>query len=37
MFLGCFTDLLLNDAANATAQDFFRRKLRAIVRDRETA
>jgi cation diffusion facilitator CzcD-associated flavoprotein CzcO len=37
MFMGVFTDILFNTAANATAQDFFRRKLQAIVTDQATA
>jgi len=31
MFLGTFTDLVLDPAANATAQTFFKRKLASIV------
>ena len=37
MFLGTFTDLLYDDGANATAQDFFRRKLKAIVKNEKAA
>lgn len=37
MFLGIFTDLLFSHEANATAQDFFRRKLASIVHNPETA
>lgn len=37
MFLGTFNDLVLNDEANATAQEFFRNKLRAVVHDPATA
>ncbi|MEM7291777.1 MAG: NAD(P)/FAD-dependent oxidoreductase [Pseudomonadota bacterium] len=37
MFLGIFNDLLFDKAANKTAQDFFRRKLKAVVKDPQTA
>jgi cation diffusion facilitator CzcD-associated flavoprotein CzcO len=37
MFLGTFNDLLTNDESNATAQEFFSRKLRALVEDPATA
>lgn len=37
MFMGSFSDLLLDPAANATAQEFFRRKLNAIVSNPATA
>ena len=37
MFMGVFADILLDPAANATAQDFFRRKLAAIVENPQTA
>ena len=36
MFMGIFNDLLTNHAANATAQDFFRRKLKSIIKDEAT-
>lgn len=36
-FLGSFGDLLINDAANATARDFVHRKIREIVNDPATA
>jgi cyclohexanone monooxygenase len=37
MFMGVFSDLLLDPAANATAQAFFRRKLDSIVSNPLTA
>ena len=37
MFLGTCNDLLTIDEANATAQEFFSRKLRALVEDPATA
>ncbi len=37
MFMGLFNDLLTDDAANATARDFFRRKLLDIVANPDTA
>lgn len=37
MFMGTFTDLAFDPKANATAQDFFRRKLKSLVRDPVTA
>lgn len=37
MFLGVFNDLLQNEQANKTAQDFFRGKLLEIVQDPVTA
>ena len=37
MFLGVFNDLITNDEANATAQAFFRNKLRQVVDDPVTA
>jgi cyclohexanone monooxygenase len=37
MFMGVFSDLLTDDRANATARDFFRRKLLAIVDDPDIA
>lgn len=37
MFIGIFTDLLLNETANQTAQAFFRRKIASIVEDPATA
>lgn len=37
MFLGTFNDLITNEEANATAQDFFREKLQQVVADPETA
>lgn len=37
MFMGVFNDLLKSEEANATAQDFFRRKLREVVTDPATA
>lgn len=37
MFLGTFNDLVTNEEANATAQEFFRRKLRQVVADPATA
>lgn len=37
MFIGIFDDLLLNEDANKTAQDFFRRKIKSIVNDSDTA
>ena len=36
-FLYSYTDLLTNDAANATARSFVHRKIRSIVKDPETA
>jgi cyclohexanone monooxygenase len=36
-FLYSYTDLLTNKAANDTASDFVRNKIRQIVKDRETA
>ena len=36
-FYGCFSDLPLDLAANETAQDFIRSKIRAVVRDPKTA
>jgi cyclohexanone monooxygenase len=36
-FLGSFNDLLTNDAANQTAADFVRAKIRSIVTDPQTA
>ena len=36
MFMGIFNDLLTNHEANATAQDFFRRKLKSIIKDEAT-
>lgn len=36
-FLYSFTDLLTNKAANDTASEFVRNKIRSIVKDRETA
>jgi cyclohexanone monooxygenase len=36
-FIGAFTDLLSDEAANATAADFVQRKIREIVEDPETA
>ncbi len=36
-FLGVFTDLLFDERANATSQDFIRRKLKSIVKDPATA
>jgi len=36
-FLGAFNDLLLDERANALAAEFVRGKIRAIVRDPETA
>jgi cyclohexanone monooxygenase len=36
-FMAAFSDLLTNEAANATAADFVRRQIRAIVRDKATA
>lgn len=37
MFMGVFSDLLIDDEANATAQDFFHRKLREAVPDQDIA
>ena len=37
MFMGVFNDLLKSEEANATAQDFFRRKLSEVVTDPATA
>jgi cyclohexanone monooxygenase len=36
-FFGCFSDLPVDLAANETAQDFIRSKIRAVVRDPKTA
>ncbi len=36
-FLYAYTDLLTNKAANDTASDFVRNKIRSIVKDKETA
>ena len=36
-FMGAFNDLMLDEAANATAADFVRGKIREIVEDPETA
>jgi cation diffusion facilitator CzcD-associated flavoprotein CzcO len=36
-YLGAFADLTTNEAANRTAADFVHRKIRAIVKDPETA
>ena len=36
MFMGIFNDLLINHEANATAQDFFPRKLKSIIKDEAT-
>ena len=37
MFMGIFNDILVNAEANATAQDFFRRKLKSIIKDQTAA
>ena len=37
MFLGTFNDLITSEEANLTAQEFFRNKLRAVVKDPLTA
>ena len=36
-FIGAFSDLIVNEAANKTAADFVRKKIREAVRDPETA
>ena len=36
-FLGAFNDLMLDEQANATAAEFVRNKVRAIVKDPATA